>query len=85
MNHIYIEAILFVAVFTLMSVVSIVISSRQAKRYQKKHIKEESSEDEVDKKELRISELLKLVNRKLLTNEEFQLLKEAILKENIKL
>jgi len=42
------------------------------------------NEDEVDKKELRISELLKLVNGKLLTNEEFQLLKEAILKENIK-
>ncbi len=85
MNHIYTEAILFVAVFSIMSIVSIIISKRQAKRYQQEQKKKKEKEIPVDKKEQRLSELLVLVNRQALTNEEFQLLKEAILTENIKL
>jgi len=82
MNHIYIEAILLVAVFSLMSIASIIISKRQAKRYQENQLKEKA--EPIDPKTQRISQLLKLLNRGLLTNEEFELLKESISQGNIK-
>ena len=74
MQSIYLEAVLFVLVFGAMSVASIIISKRQADAYIPEVIEEENP---LSKTEQRIEELLKLLNRGLLTHEEFQILKES--------
>jgi len=87
---IYIEAILFVAIFALMSVISIVISRRHAKEYAqsnpvlKPDIPNKSAEttetdalsgtNETD----RLVELSKMLKEGVLTEEEFQLLKQKL-------
>jgi len=83
LESIYNEAILFVAVFTVMSVISIIVSRRQAKKY----VQEHSHKDKSDKKaaepvlsesELRVIELQKLVYKNLLKEKEFELLKKSM-------
>jgi len=75
MESIYIEAILFVAVFGGMSILSIIISKKHAANYVPEVIEELAP---LDKKEQRINELLKLANKGVLTFEEFKILKEAL-------
>ncbi|MEA3521631.1 MAG: hypothetical protein U9R50_01515 [Campylobacterota bacterium] len=76
MNSIYIEAILFVAAFGGMSIISIIISKRHAKNYLS--TKEQTSQETpIDPAQKRIEELLKLANTGILTHKEFQILKEA--------
>ena len=76
MNSIYMEGILFVAVFGGMSIASIIISKKQAKAYVPE-IVEEKEEKPLSEYKQRIKELLRLVDRGLLTDEEFQILKAA--------
>ncbi len=78
MNSIYIEAILFVAVFTSMSIASIIISKRHAKNYvPEEEEKEERQETSIDATQQRIEELLKLTHNGILSHKEFQILKKA--------
>jgi len=74
MESIYFEALLFVAVFGGMSIISIIISKKHAKAYVPEVIEEENPLNKFDQ---RIEELRSLANRGLLTNKEFQILKEA--------
>ena len=86
-QSLYIESALFVAVFTIMSIVSIVISKKHAaqnllndrKKREAKKVQEEaenrsqtSSSDE--SKAARVAELLKMQKDGLITNEEFKIL-----------
>jgi hypothetical protein len=82
MESIYFEALLFVLVFGGMSILSILISRRQAKAYEAKIAEEEQNEKREETKPLnetkqRIEVLFKLVKSGILTNEEFQILKES--------
>ncbi len=82
MESIYFEAVLFVLVFGGMSILSIIISRKQAKAYETKVAEEEKNKKKEETKPLneteqRIEALLKLVNSGILTNEEFQILKES--------
>ena len=82
LESIYNEAILFVVVFSIMSVVSIIISKRQAKKYTKESSLEEKSDnienEIISKNENRLIDLRKLVNKGLLKKEEFEILKRAM-------
>jgi len=90
-RSLYIEAALFVAVFTLMSIVSIIISKKHAAQNaladQKKR-EEKQAQEEAEKKSQqsfieepnetkRVAELSKMLKDGLITNEEFQVLSDA--------
>jgi membrane protein implicated in regulation of membrane protease activity len=83
MQSIRTEAVLFVVIFSVMSIVSIVISKRQAKKYEQE--KRSSKQDDEIKSEVvqvdmisrRVEELEKLVHEGVLTQEEFDILKSA--------
>jgi len=91
MNSIYIEAALFVAVFTLMAIASIIISKKHAaqnllndrkKRAEKKAQEEaekrsQASSIEEPKETKRVEELSKMLKEGLITDEEFQVLSDA--------
>ena len=91
MNSIYIEAALFVAVFTLMAIASIIISKKHAaqnllndrkKRAEKKAQEEaekrsQASSIEEPKETERVEELSKMLKEGLITDEEFQVLSDA--------
>jgi len=91
MNSIYIEAALFVAVFTLMSVVSIIISKKHAAQNlvdDKKKREEKKAQEEAEKRSQpnfieepketkRVEELSKMLKDGLITDEEFQVLSDA--------
>ncbi|MEA3492079.1 MAG: hypothetical protein U9R27_09290 [Campylobacterota bacterium] len=91
LNSIYIEAILFVTVFGLMSVASFFISRRHARQNALKEslkrsqdeIRENSQTTSSDKpndssdKTTRVEELSKMLNDGLITDEEFQTLKSV--------
>ena len=72
LNDIYLEALLFVAVFGTMGIISYVISSKHAKKY--KPEKTVVEEIEVD----RISELFQMHKNGFLTLEEYTILKENL-------
>ncbi len=77
LNSIYTEAILFVAVFGTMGVISYIYSSRHAKAYVAPVVKiKKKTEQEL--KDERIAELLHLFKKEVLTQEEFDVLKEHI-------
>jgi len=93
LNDIYTEAIWFVAVFGVMSVVSIIISKRQAKKYEKENPVKEKTQNTSDLTDemtpavvdstneiKRVKELSKLAEDGLLTEEEFQILKQHLMK-----
>nr|WP_321265979.1 hypothetical protein [uncultured Sulfurimonas sp.] len=75
LNGIYKEAILFVAVFGIMAIVSYIYSTKHAKEYKSKKrvVKEKSSYDK------RVEQLLDLYEKKLLNRKEFELLKDYYL------
>ena len=90
-KSLYIESALFVAVFTLMAVASIIISKKHAaqnllndrkKRAEKKAQEEaekrsQASSIEEPKETKRVEELSKMLKEGLITDEEFQVLKTA--------
>ena len=83
LESIYNEAILFVAVFTVMSIISIIVSRKQAKKYAKEHPHKPKGDKKVaepvlSESELRVIELQKLVHNNLLKEKEFELLKSSM-------
>ena len=83
LSSIYKEAALFVVVGLVMSVVSYVVSSRHAKKYaveNQKNIdaKKEENKEIVKSKEDRIEELLKMLDDKTITEDEFKMLKKRM-------
>jgi len=94
LGSIYTEALWFVAVIAVMAVISFVISSRNAKRYEKemalKHAQEKESEVEEkaqtsslkSKRDDRITALSKLRDQGLLKESEFTVLKRHLLEES---
>ena len=90
-KSLYIESALFVAVFTLMSIVSIIISKKHAaqnllndrEKREKQKAQEEAEkrsqpsfiEDPIEKE--RVTELSKMLKDGLITDEEFQVLSDA--------
>ena len=91
MNSIYIEAALFVAVFTLMAVASIIISKKHAAQNllnDRKKRAEKREQEEAEKRAQpsfieepheteRVKELSKMLKDGLITDEEFQVLQNA--------
>ena len=81
-QSLYIEAALFITVFTVMSIVSIVISKRHAAQNliddKKKREKKQSKEVSITntKNITRIDELNKMLKDGLISKEEFQVLKD---------
>ncbi len=90
-QSLYIESALFVAVFTLLSIVSIIISKKHAaqnllndqkKREEKKAQEEaeknsQSSSVEESNEKKRVTELSKMLKDGLITNDEFQVLSDT--------
>ncbi len=90
-KSIYIEATLFVAVFALMSIISIIISKKHAKQNalvdREKREKQKAQEEaekrsqssfiEEPKKTKRVEELSTMLKDGLITDEEFQVLSDA--------
>ncbi|MEA3374150.1 MAG: SHOCT domain-containing protein [Campylobacterota bacterium] len=92
LSDIYIEAILFVTVFTLLSIISYIYSKKHAKQYAKENpsskqdVPETSKESDeaisadhtvtVKNETDRLMELSKMLKNGLITEEEFQLLKQ---------
>lgn len=90
-KSLYIESALFVAVFTLMSIVSIIISKKHAAQNllnDKKKREEKKAQEETEKRSQpsfieephetkRVEELSKMLKDGLITDEEFQVLSAA--------
>ena len=90
-KSLYIESALFVAVFTLMSIVSIIISKKHAAQNllnDKKKREEKKAQEEAEKRSQpsfieephetkRVTELSKMLKDGLITDEEFQVLSNA--------
>ncbi len=89
-QNLYVELALFVAVFTIMSIVSIVISRKHAaqnllndkKKREEKALKEMETRSQSDYIEeshesKRVKELSKMLKDGLITDEEFQVLSDA--------
>jgi len=83
LNNIYIEGTLFVLVFLIMSIISYKISSRHAKEYaiknqEKMQARREAKKDEVQSKEDRIVELQNMLDKKMITEDEFLMMKKSL-------
>ncbi len=94
-SSIYIEGVLFVVVFGLMSIISIIISKRNAKKYELENPLEKRREArkkeqlqkgldnisalENDDKITKLLELSKMLDNEIITKEEFQSLKKELL------
>ena len=89
-QSLYIESALFVAVFTIMSIVSIVISKkhaaqnllndrkkREAKKVQEEAEKRSQASSSEESKAARVAELSKMLKDGLITDEEFKILGKA--------
>ena len=89
-QDLYVESALFIAVFTLMSIVSIIISKKHAAQnlLNDKKKREEKAQNEAEKspqpnfieeanETKRVEELSKMLKDELITNEEFQVLSDA--------
>ena len=90
-KSLYIESALFVAVFTLMSIASIIISKKHAAQNllaDKKKREEKKAQEETErrsqpsfiedtKETKRVEELSKMLKEGLITDEEFQVLSDA--------
>ena len=82
-KSLYIESALFVAVFTLMAVASIIISKKHAAqnllndRKKRAEKRSQASSIEEPKETKRVEELSKMLKEGLITDEEFQVLKNA--------
>ena len=75
LNAIYQEALLFVAVFGVMGIISFIYSSKHAKAYIPKGLTAEELEIKAFN-ESRVQELSKLLDEKRVTKEEFNILNQ---------
>ncbi len=85
LSEIYTQGIWFVALFTVMSIISFIVSKRHAKQHAQKHTddiaqKKALAAEQKRQKEDRLTELSKLVDDGLLREEEFQILRKNIQK-----
>jgi len=83
LNSIYIEAIAFVTVFFIMSVLSYKMSSRHAKEYAVKNkikidARREAKKAETKSKEDRVEELQKMFDNNIITKDEFLMMKKSL-------
>jgi uncharacterized protein YacL len=83
LNSIYIEAVAFVLVFLIMSIISYKVSSRHAREYAAKNklkidARKEAQKDEVKSKEIRVQELQKMLDDSMITNDEFLMMKKRL-------
>ncbi len=81
LSEIYTEGIWFVALFTVMSIISFIVSKRHAKQHTQKHTddiaqKKALAAEQERQKEDRLTELSKLVDDGLLREEEFEILRK---------
>ncbi len=87
-NSLYMESALFVAIFTLMSIISIVISKKHAAQNILKDKKKRAETKDLEKKfkpistkenseTKRVKELSKMLNDGLITDDEFHILSKA--------
>ena len=74
LNSIYIEAILFVAVFGVMGIVSYIYSKKHAKEYAPK--KEKAEKREQENLSTRVEELSQMLKSNHLTQDEFNILED---------
>ena len=82
-NGIYIEAIVFIMVFLIMSIISYKISSRHAKEYAIKNqknidAKKEAAKEAIKSKEDRVEELQKMLDNNMITDDEFKMMKKRL-------
>lgn len=80
LSEIYTQGIWFVALFTVMSIISFIVSKRHAKQHTKEQAdniakKKALAAEQKRQKEDRLTELSKLVKDGLLTEEEFLILR----------
>jgi len=75
LNSIYTEAILFVAIFGVMGIISYIYSSRHAKAYVAPVVKVKKKTVQ-ELKDERVAELLHLYKKEVLTEDEFEVLRE---------
>ena len=83
LNAIYLEAVLFIAVFGVMGIVSYIYSSRHAAQYTKDQAKKVALNktrvaDQAEKREERLSELSKLLKDGVIKEDEFKILRANI-------
>ncbi len=95
LGSIYTEAVLFVALFTLMSVFSFIVSKKHAKKYTREHSSPKQSSPEApnvtdsaissndavanEDKTDRLIALSKMLKEGLITEKEFQLFKQKLI------
>ena len=92
LSDIYTEAILFIAVFGLLSIISFIISKKHAAQYAQKNLspKQASPESVIEDTEAvpasdtvadadRLTELSKMLKDGLITEEEFQTLRQKLI------
>ena len=73
LNSIYQEALLFIAVFGVMGILSYIYSTRHAKEY----VPKEPTQEEIDAKafrERRVKELAELLEKNVVTKTEYEIL-----------
>lgn len=78
LNNIYKEALMFLGIFGAMGIISYIYSSKHAKEYQPTQDeleKIQQEKEEQNKKEVRIVQLSEMLDKELLTQEEFTALK----------
>lgn len=76
MSDIYSEALMFVAIFGSMGVISYIVSKRHAKEYHKETAPQRELKKSMRQK--RLEELYELYEKKTLTLQEFQILEEHL-------
>jgi len=77
MNGIYMEALLFIAVFGTMGIISYIYSSKHAKIYSSSREEQKRKKDEKEEKlhkQERVASLTALFEKELLTSQEFAIL-----------
>ena len=83
LNGIYIEAVAFVLVFLIMSIISYKISSRHAREYalknqEKIQARRKAKKDEMKSKEDRVEELQNMLDKNMITEDEFLMMKKSL-------
>lgn len=92
LNDIYVEAVLFVTVFAVMSIISFIISKRHAREYVGEETPPEEDSlvpvnekenieyvDMADDKRQRLNELTKMLKERVLSEAEFRLLRQSLI------
>ena len=83
LNSIYIEAVAFVLVILTMSIISYRMSSKHAKEYAIKNQKniearKEAQKDEIKSNEERVQELQKMLDKNMITEDEFLMMRKRL-------